>query len=65
MRTTLDLDEDLLAQAQAATGAPTKTATIEIALRMVVQREAGRRLAAMGGKVPDAWAPPRRRPRGR
>ena len=61
MRTTLDLDEGLLAQAQEATGEPTKTAVIEHALRLVIQRAASKRLAALGGKIPDAQAAPRAR----
>ncbi len=61
MRTTLDLDERLLAQAQEATGERTKTAVIEHALRVVIQRAAARRLAALGGTIPNAKAAPRRR----
>ena len=38
MRTNIDIDDDLLAQAMAATGLSTKKATVEEALRRVVRR---------------------------
>lgn len=38
MRTNIDIDDDLLAQAMAATGLATKKATVEEALRRVVRR---------------------------
>ena len=63
MRTTLILNDALLAEAMEATQAPTKTAAIEIALKTVVRQAAARRLAALGGKIPNARAAPRRRPR--
>ena len=62
MRTTLDLDESLLEQALRETGEKTKTAVVEAGLRLLVQRAAGRRLAAMEGAIPYAKAPLRRRP---
>jgi Arc/MetJ family transcription regulator len=61
MRTTLAIDDELLAAAQAYTGLTEKSAIVREALRALVQREAGRRLAALGGSDPDAAAPPRRR----
>ena len=52
MRTNIDIDDDLLAEAMAATGQATKKATVEAALRSVVQlhrqKKAGDRLAGMG-----------------
>ncbi len=62
MRTTLDLDEALLAKAMEVTGARTKTETIERGLRALVEEAARRRLIALMGTVPNAKAPPRRRP---
>jgi Arc/MetJ family transcription regulator len=38
MRTNIELDDELLAEAMAATGLPTKRATVEEALRLVVQQ---------------------------
>lgn len=57
MRTTITLDDDLLAKAAEYSGVSERTALIHRALRELVQREAGRRLAAMGGTMPGAWAP--------
>ncbi|MGH9379244.1 MAG: type II toxin-antitoxin system VapB family antitoxin [Thermoanaerobaculia bacterium] len=61
MRTTLDLDPALLAEAQRVSGAATKTATVELGLEALVQRAAQRRLAQLRGAVPAAKAPRRRR----
>lgn len=61
MRTTVDLDEDLMKQALAITKLPTKTAVLEEGLRSLLRREAGRALAAMGGSQPQARPIPRRR----
>ena len=63
MRTTLDLDDKLLEEAQRATGTKGKTAVIERGLRALVEQAARRRLAALRGKVPGAAAPRRRRAR--
>jgi Arc/MetJ family transcription regulator len=62
MRTTLNLDERLLEEAQRATGVTGKTAVIELGLRKLIEEGARRRLAALGGAVPAAQAPHRRRP---
>lgn len=52
MRTNIDIDDDLLTEAMAATGQTTKKATVEEALRRVVQlnrqKKAGEKLAGMG-----------------
>jgi Arc/MetJ family transcription regulator len=61
MRTTLDLDEKLLEEAQRATGTTGKTAVIEKGLRALVEQAARSRLAALSGTVRKAKAPPRRR----
>lgn len=61
MRTTLALDDQLLARAQEYTGITEKTALVNEALRSLVAREAARRLALLGGTEPDFIAPPRRR----
>jgi Arc/MetJ family transcription regulator len=63
MRTTLDLDDALMKQALEATGLKTKTEVIELGLRKLVQQAAAQRLVALFGKLPDAKAAPRRRPR--
>jgi Arc/MetJ family transcription regulator len=62
VRTTLSLDDDLLARAQEYTGVKEKSALVRLALEALVQREAARRLAAMGGTEPQLTDIPRRRP---
>ncbi len=62
MRTTITLDDDLLAKAQEMTGVAERSTLIHDGLRALIQFEAARRLAALGGGAPDMAAPPRRRP---
>jgi len=61
MRTTVTIDDELLAKAQEMTGIDEKSALVNEALKRMVQREAAMRLARLGGSDPDAKAPPRRR----
>ena len=61
MRTTVTLDDDLFAKAQALTGLNEKAAVIRMALKALVEREAARRLARLGGSEPGL-APFQRRP---
>jgi Arc/MetJ family transcription regulator len=61
MRTTLALDDELLAKAQAFTGLREKSAVVREALKALIERESARRLARLGGTEPDVAAPPRRR----
>jgi Uncharacterized protein conserved in bacteria (DUF2191). len=61
MRTTVALDDDLLAKAQAFTGLKEKSALIREALKALIERESARRLAHLGGGEPDLAATPRRR----
>lgn len=46
MRTNIDIDDELIAEAMAATGLPTKRATVEEALRRLVQRHRRERAVA-------------------
>ena len=62
MRTTLALDDELLAKAQALTGVTEKSALVKEALRALIQRESARRLALLGGSEPQLPDIPRRRP---
>jgi Arc/MetJ family transcription regulator len=62
MRTTLALDDDLLAKAQAYTGVSEKSALVREALTALIEREAARRLARLGGSEPRLTPIPRRRP---
>lgn len=61
MRTTLTLDDDLLADAQELTGLKEPSALIREALVALVQRESARRLARLGGSQPRLRPVPRRR----
>jgi Arc/MetJ family transcription regulator len=63
MRTTLSLDDELLAKAQTYTGIREKSALVREALKALVEREAARRLARLGGSEPDLKPIPRRRPK--
>ena len=65
MRTTLALDDDLLAEAQRLTGTMEKTALVRQALRALIERESTRRLARLGGSEPTFRPIPRRRSAGR
>lgn len=62
MRTTIALDDELIAAAQEYTGLTEKSAVVREALKALVQREAARRLALLGGTEPNAKPIPRRRP---
>ena len=61
MRTTLTLDDELLAKAHEMTGIAERGTLIHDGLRLLIQREAARRLARLGGSAPGLVAPPRRR----
>jgi len=61
MRTTVTIDDELLKDAIELTGITEKSTLIREALKSIVAREAGRRLARLGGTMPDLVAPPRRR----
>jgi Arc/MetJ family transcription regulator len=61
MRTTVTLDDDLLADAEKYTGIKERTALVNAGLKSLVEREAARRLARLGGTEPQFLAPPRRR----
>jgi Arc/MetJ family transcription regulator len=62
MRTTLTLDDALLAEAQRLTGTKEKSALVREALGALIERESARRLARLGGTEPALPAPPRRSP---
>jgi hypothetical protein len=62
MRTTLIIDAGLIDRARELTGIQEKTALVRAGLEALIAREAGRRLAALGGSQPKLAAIPRRRP---
>lgn len=63
MRTTIDLDDELAREARELTGIKDTTALVHEGLRLLVEREAARRLARLGGSAPDLEQVPRRRPK--
>ena len=52
MRTTIALDDELLAKARGYTGMAENSALIREALTALIEREAARRLARLGGTMP-------------
>ncbi|MEO7521880.1 MAG: type II toxin-antitoxin system VapB family antitoxin [Gemmatimonas sp.] len=61
MRTTINLDDDLVAKAQQLTGITERTAVLHEALRALIARETARRLIRLGGSEPGLRPVPRRR----
>jgi len=61
MRTTINLDERLIEEAQRVTGTQERTALIHEGLRALIARESAKRLARLGGSDPRLKQPPRRR----
>lgn len=61
MRTTVTLDDDLLAEATELTGITERAQLLRTALSTLIAAESARRLAALGGSDPKATAGPRRR----
>jgi Arc/MetJ family transcription regulator len=63
MRTTINIDDRLIAEATRLSGLTEKTAVVHRGLEALIARESGRRLAALGGSQKRLKAPRRRRPR--
>jgi Arc/MetJ family transcription regulator len=61
MRTTVNLDDTLLDEAQRLTGIAERTALIHEGLRALIERESARRLSRLGGSEKSLRLPPRRR----
>ncbi len=60
MRTTLNIDDELLAKAHRISGLKERTALVREALRALIERESARRLALLGGTEPQLRPVPRR-----
>ena len=60
MRTTVNLDEELLEEAQRVSGVEGRTALIHAGLQALIERESARRLARLGGSEPRLESVPRR-----
>lgn len=61
MRTTMTLQDDLVAKARALTGLKQTSRLLHEALKALIERESARRLVCLGGSEPDMKPPPRRR----
>ena len=61
MRTTINIDEELLNEAQHLTGIVGRAALVKEGLRALIERESARRLARLGGSEPQLETIPRRR----
>jgi len=62
MRTTLNIEADLLKRAGSLTGVTEKTALVRMGLQALISRESAKRLAALGGTERALASVPRRRP---
>jgi Arc/MetJ family transcription regulator len=61
MRTTLIIDDQLLARASELTGIKEKTALVRMGLEYLIARESAKRLAKLGGTEKDLKPIPRRK----
>ena len=61
MRTTVNIDNELLDEAQRLTGVKEKASLLREGLKALIERESARRLAALGGSEPQLKTPRRRR----
>ena len=61
MRTTLNIEDDLIDKAAKITGIKEKTALVKLGLEALIARESARRLAKLGGTQKQLQAIPRRK----
>jgi len=61
LRTTINIDDELLARATSLASQKERTAVISEALKALIERESARRLARLGGSQPALEPVPRRR----
>jgi len=61
MRSTINLDDNLMERAKSLTGTKETAALVRQALETLVRVESGKRLIALGGTMPEADVAPRRR----
>lgn len=60
MKTTLSIDDELLARAQQLSGLEERNAIVREGLKALIERESARRLARLGGTEPQLQPIPRR-----
>jgi Arc/MetJ family transcription regulator len=61
MRTTLNIEDELLARAAELTGIKEKTSLVRLGLEALIARESAKRLAALAGTEKNLTQVPRRR----
>ena len=61
MRTTINIDDDLIKKASVLTGIDEKTALVKLGLKALIAQESAKRLAKLGGTEKDLKPIPRRR----
>ena len=61
MRTTINIDDEILAKASELTGITEKTALVRMGLEYLIARESAKRLAKLGGTAKNLRPIPRRR----
>ena len=61
MRTTLNINDEILDKASHLTGVKEKTALVRLGLEALIARESSKRLAKLGGTEKDLLPIPRRR----
>jgi len=61
MRTTLNIDDQILEKASLLTGIKEKTALVRLGLESLIARESSKRLARLGGTEKELRNIPRRR----
>jgi Arc/MetJ family transcription regulator len=61
MRTTLNIEDELLGRAAALTGIKEKTTLVRLGLEALIARESAKRLAALGGTEKNLAMIPRRK----
>jgi Arc/MetJ family transcription regulator len=64
MRTTLNVDDDLVAKASKLTGVEERTALVRMGLEALIAQKSAHRLAKLGGTEKQLRRPRRRRMRG-
>jgi Arc/MetJ family transcription regulator len=64
MRTTLNIEEELLDEAAKLTGIKEKTSLVRLGLQALISRESAKRLAKLGGTEKKLKRVPRRRATG-
>lgn len=61
MRTTINIEDDLISKASKLTGVKEKTSLVKLGLEALIARESSKRLAKLGGTEKDLEPVPRRR----